>query len=351
MSKRHFSWLLLLTVLAFVLVLLIPARTGEDSSFEKTALLPEMAAMVNQLDYIRLVGGGDETVATLERKDGFWRLLEASSYPADWPRLQTLLTALSAAEVIEEKTSNPEFYARLGVEDISVVDAAGVLVEFSSASGLPAIIIGHKATGRDGRYVRLSGTPGSVLIDRDLDVPADRMQWLNRDIIDIADGEVVEVSVVHPDGEQLTAKKWSADDSDFELQNITAEHEVKSAWSVNSMAGGLASLKLEEVMPADEIDWSEAVLFSMLTADGLRANARLVEQEETYWISLETAAYQPVEIEPASETDALPGDLKARVDLINGRVKGWAYRIPQNKFEVMTRRMDELVQPSEESST
>ena len=351
MSKKHFSWLLLLTVLAFVLVLLVPARTSKDSSIERSALLPELAAIVNELDYLRLTAGGAETIATLERKADSWHVLEVSSYPADWTRLQSLLTALSVAEVVEEKTSNPEFYSRLGVEDISIDSAGGVLIEFASATGLPALIVGQKATGRDGQYVRLADAQSSALIDRDLDVPGDRMQWLVRDIIDIADGEVVEVSITHPDGERVEARKFSADDTDFLLQNISPGREIKSNWSVNSMGGGMAALSLDEVIPVGEIDWSEAVVFSLLTADGLRANARLVQSEEAYWISVEATVYQPVDDGSVPGDDALADDVNTRADLINERVRGWAYRIPQNKYEVMTRRMDDLLQPLEAPST
>jgi len=220
MSKKHFSWLLLLTVATLALVLLVPTRTGKESTFERTTLLPELAALVNELDYLKLSSGGSGNVATFERREGSWRVLELSSYPADWSRLKALLSALAAAEVVEEKTSNPEFYSRLGVEDISGDGASGTLIEFAPATGLPALIVGNKATGREGQYVRLAEAQSSALLDRELDLPADRTQWLDQSIIDIADGEVVEVSIRHPDGEEIVATKISADDTDFVLQNL-----------------------------------------------------------------------------------------------------------------------------------
>lgn len=350
MSKKHFSWLLGLTIAAAAIVLLIPGKTGKESSFERGRLLPGLAAKVNELDSIRLTAGGGETVASFERLDVEWRVQEVSSYPADWGKLKSLLSDLSRAEVIEEKTSNPEYYARLGVEDITLDDASGMMIEFAEASGMPALIVGKQATGREGQYVRIAGVQSSALIDVKLDLPADRMQWLERDIIDISDSEVVELSITHPDGELISATKKSADDEDFQLQGIPPEREIKSNWSVNSIGGGLAALKLDSVVPESEIDWSEVTKFSLLTADGLRVSADLAALDEAYWIRIQSEAYTPAVEESGPEDDAssaASAELAGRVNQINDRVNGWAYQIPQNKYDAMSKRMEDLLKPTE----
>jgi hypothetical protein len=350
MSKKHFSWLLILTVVVAALVLLIPGKTGRESSFEPHPVVPGLAAVVNELEFLRLTAGGGEIIATLERSDGQWRVLEASSYTADWTRLKTLLSDLSRAEVIEEKTSNPEFYARLGVEDISGADAAGVLIEFAEHAALPAVIVGNEASSREGQYLRLRDSEKSALIDRKLDVPKERAQWLERTIIDIAESEVVEAAITHPDGEVLYARKVSAGDEDFELQDVPDGREVKSVWAVNSMGGSLAALTLEEVKPDSEIDWTDAVIYSLLTTDGLRVNANLLSQEDAHWIRLQAAADQSTA--EGAETDsaeqsAASEDLAGRVNQINDRVNTWAYQIPKHKFDTMTRRMDDMLKAEE----
>ena len=350
MSKKHFSWLLIVTVVIAALVLLIPGKTSRESSFEKHAMVPGLAAVVNELDYLRLTGGGGEIIATLERREGQWSVLEAATYPANWTRLKGLLSDLSRAEVIEEKTSNPEFYARLGVEAVSADGASGVMIEFAEQLALPALIVGNQASGREGQYLRLRDEKKSALIDRKLDVPRDRTQWLEQTIIDVAEGEVVEATIAHPDGEVLGARKVSADDEDFQLLNVPDGREVKSVWSVNSMGGNLAALNLEEVVPDSEIDWSDAVLFSLLTADGLRLKAYLVAREDAHWIRLQATAVQSGADE-AEQTDELQSaasdDLADRVNQINSRVNGWAYRIPQHKFDTMTRRMADMLKAEE----
>jgi hypothetical protein len=51
MSKKHFSWLLLLTLMAAGLVLLVPGKTGKESIIEETRILPELAAQVNDIEW------------------------------------------------------------------------------------------------------------------------------------------------------------------------------------------------------------------------------------------------------------------------------------------------------------
>lgn len=364
MSKKHFSWLLIVTVVIAALVLLMPGKTGRESSFEKRALVPGLAEVVNELDYLRLTAGGGEVIATLERSDGKWRVLEASSYPADWARLKTLLSDLSQAEVIEEKTSNPEFYSRLGVEDISIDGATGVLIEFAEQSALPALIVGNEASGREGQFLRLQDGSQSALIDRSLDVPRDRSQWLDRTIIDVADSDVIEASITHPDGEVLGARKASPDDEDFELLNLPDGRETKSVWSVNSMGGGLSSLNLEDVVPDTQIDWSEAVVYRLLKADGLRLKVDLVAREDQHWIRLEAISDPDMTSEAAANEagekeagETANGESKESDDLtgeagrINSRVNTWAYRIPRHKYDTMTRRMADMLKAEETPET
>jgi hypothetical protein len=357
MSRKHFSWLLLITFVVAALVLLIPGKTGEESSPEQTVFLPGVAKQVNDIEWLRLTSGGGVTIATLKRERMAWVVAEASGYRADWTRLKILLSGLSQAEVIEEKTANPEYYPRLGVENVSLPDAGGVMVEFSDDSGLPALIIGKSAQGRDGQYVRLRDSAQSALIDRRLDVSVERSDWLDRDVIDISNAEVVEVVITHPDGESIKALKFSADDENFQLQEIPDGQEIKSEWNVNSLAGNLALLSLDSVAPDSGFDWSGSIRFRLLTADGLlletdllavesASEAEIAEEsvESEYWVRLKAGLYTTALHSGVEEVDDTSG-AGSRAEAINNRVSGWAYRISRQKFDSMSKRKDDLLKP------
>lgn len=380
MSRKHFSWLLGVTVVAAIIVLLLPGRTGQESGFTRKPFLPELEAQVNDLDWLRVRQAGDTVVVTLERGEQYWRVQEFHGYRADWEQLRSLLAELAQAEIVEAKTANPDYYDRLGVEDVSAEDAGGLRLEFAEATGLPAVIVGNRPEGRSGRYLRLAKVAESVLVDRNLDVPGTAADWLDKTIVDIADSEVVEVEIVHPDGERIEARKTSADDEHFELLNVPEEREIRSAWTVDSLANALAALNLEAVAPQDELDWTDAVSFSLITADGLRVEVDgiVVEEEQgeaeaetdpaaaapaEHWVRLQAGLYQtaldsaveaPEADDAESDAEGEPAavvDTTARAAEINRRVSGWAYRVPKYKFDAMNKRMEELLKaPAEDDS-
>ena len=351
MSRKHFSWLLFLTFVVAGLVLMVPGKTSKESSLEQTVLLPGAAAKVNDIDWLRLTSGGNVTVTTLKREGSFWVVEEASGYRADWERLKTLLTGLSQAEVVEAKTANPEYYPRLGVEEVSLPEAAGVMIEFSADSGLPALIIGKSAQGRDGQYARLRDSTASMLLDRRIDVSAERSDWLDKTIVDISDAEVVEVEIEHADGESIKALKFSADDENFRLQDIPEGMEIKSEWTVNTLAGAMAALSMDSVAPDSDFVWNDTIRFRLLTADGLLLESELLAPDadqttdKEYWIRLQAGLYTTA-VESSVEEVGDAAKTSDRAETINKRVTGWAYSIPEYTFDSMTRRRDDLLQPA-----
>ena len=124
MSRQHFSIIAVLAAVVIALVaLLVPQRGGYDASQSGQALLPGLMDRVNDIDRVVISGHGG-TVATLSKGDGQWRVEELDGYPADWSRLQALLSDLAQMETLEAKTANPEYYPRLSVEDVTAEGAA-----------------------------------------------------------------------------------------------------------------------------------------------------------------------------------------------------------------------------------
>jgi hypothetical protein len=303
--------------------------------------------MVNDIDWLKISPAGEADV-TLRRIEGQWLVEEAANYRADWQKLHQLLSALAGAEIAEFKTSNPDYYSRLGVEDTNMPEAEGVLVVFHESTGQPPVIVGNAAQSRNGQYARLADSQQSVLLDRELDIPRTAEDWLDREIVDISDAEVVEINISHPDGDAIKALKVSADDENFELQGVPEGSEPKSNWTVNSLAGAFSSLELDAVAPESDIDWGESFRFGLLTVDGLNIEAELAtvegdgENDDGRWIRLEAGVFDTA---VGSGVDENAGGAAAeRADEINQRVSGWAYRIPEYKYTSMSKRMEDLVQ-------
>ncbi len=329
MSKRNFSILLVVAILATIAVFLVPTREGGEQPDESSLFIPEMAGSVNDLSTVRISSGDGSNPVTLKRTESGWVVQESHDYPADWGVLRPLLAELSQAVIVEEKTSNPEYYYRLGVQDPDATDSESRLIEFPG-SELPSIIVGNSAQNRQGHYLRIQGQSPSVLIDRGITLPINDNGWLARDIIDIDDSEVLRVRIAHADGEVVAIERESTEQNDFTLLDIPDGREPASTWTINQLANVLSGLQLESVVPVDDVDWEGATELKIETSHGLTVNAWMVENEDKRWLRLEAAG-------------------KDEAAEINRTVSGWAYNIPLYKYDAMTKRMDELLASQDES--
>jgi len=331
MSKRHFSILLLVSLAVAVAVFLVPSRTSRDAAVEPSIYIPELASVVNDIEEIRISMNGGSEVVTLERSEGGWSVREYSGYAADWSVLRPLLADLSQAEVLEIKTSNPEYYDRLGVEDPASEGSQSTLIEFPGNESVPPVIVGNQAQGREGQYLRRQDEARSVLVDKAIAVPLEAKGWLEREIVDIPDAEVVAVRVGHSDGETIEVGRASTEVTDFALTGIPEDRKTRSAYSINQLASALSSLTLDGVAPVDDVSWDGAIELTVITEPGLQVDARLAEDEEHRWIRLEASGGEAAEA-------------------INQRVTGWAYQIPLYKFDAVNKRMEDLLAEVEEES-
>ena len=352
--KRSFLYLAALTLVALAVVFWVSVKDGaSEQSVVDNLLLAEIADQINDVSRVEIVTAGNTTVATLVRTEDAWQVEQMGGYRADWPKLQALLAALAQARVIEAKTDKPEFYERLGVEDVMDQDADSVLVRISIGDQATGILIGHRAQGRQGQYVRLQNETGSALVDRQFEVPKQTVDWADSRIIDVNSSEVAEVEIVHPTAERVLVMRISADQTDFDLAGPPSEREIKSSWAVNSLGSVFSLLNMETVRSESSVDWTDAVRMRLLMFSGVEFLADLVEVGDEYLLRLHathpaasvvqvdsgvSSAQQEIEKQAAD-------DIAQQVESINRKVSGWAYGISKQKFDAMVKKPEDLLKP------
>lgn len=357
MSKRHFSVLLALTLLAAVAVaLLAPQKVGRQSESGSDLLLPLAGSRINDVSEVRIRTADSPTV-TLRRVDERWQVEELQGYPVDWSRLRQLLADLAQAKVVEQKTDNPDYYARLGVEDLEQEGASGVLLELGFEGESVSLMVGKDAGSRKGQYVRLTGSPRSVLVDRELEVAREPIDWAERNIIDVLSADVAEVEIIHPDGDWIRARKISAGETDFTLESLPTGREVTSSWTVNSLAGALSDLRMDAVEVAGETLPEQAVRFRILTFPGVEYMVQAWQVGDDHWVALQASLPFDKMVENPSEASE-PGPsstqameaMRAEIAAFNQLASGWWFRIPEYKFTALTKRGEQLLKPLEETA-
>ncbi|MCK6371479.1 MAG: DUF4340 domain-containing protein, partial [Gammaproteobacteria bacterium] len=266
-----FVALLVLTALAIAVSLSQRPMSGSGGM-----LLPGLRAQLNSVDQVVIRAGGNRVVATLEKKADRWTLAERNGYPADVGRIRRNLIALAEAVVLEEKTSNPELYERLGVEDIAGETAGGLQFDLGSGGAVTSVIIGSTGVGGGDRaYARRPAEPVSWLVSGEFDAPRETSQWLDRLVTDIDSGRIQAVTIRHPEGDELRIERETAATGDFSVASIPRGRELSFPGAANTIGSALAGLELENVEPAGTFDPGEVkpVVARFGTFDGLVVEA------------------------------------------------------------------------------
>jgi hypothetical protein len=357
--KRNFLYLAVLTIIAWLLLwIYAPEDEPSGQAVADRYLLPGIAKKINQANRVEIVSAGNNTVATLLKTGQGWKFEQMGGYHANWVKLQSLLAGLAQARIVEAKTDKAEYYTRLGVEDIVAEDARGVLVRISIADETTGILIGHRATSRQGQYVRLQNTAASALVDRLLDVSSEPLDWADSEIIDISAAEVAEVEIIHPQGERLLVTRISADQTDFDLVALPQDRQIKSSWAVNSLASVLSMLNMETVRTDSGIDWSRAIKMRLLMFSGVEIMADMLAVDDAYLLRLHAdypaAAVVSPPVNTGTDNTEQPDidrqvaiDVEKSVDDINKKVAGWVYGISKYKFDAMVKLPEDLLDPLE----
>ena len=98
------------------------------------------------------------------------------------------------------------------------------------------------------------------------------------------------MTIQHPDGDRILARKISASDTDFTLENLPQGREQLSSWSVNSLAGLFSSLRMDAVKADPGPAGHDVVQVALLMFSGVEITAEVFELEEQGWIRIKASA-------------------------------------------------------------
>ena len=377
-------------------------QAAPSTAAEPSLLYPQLAEQINDIQGIRIVKAGDETAIDLARKEQNWVLANKHDYPAAQDTLRELLSGLLEAKIIETKTSNPERYAALEVEDVSSADAQGVRLDLEGAAEPISLIIGKSGAGSfDQTYVRKANDAQSLLVSGAL-LPADDVQrWAEQPIVEIPAGRIQRVVIKHPDGEQLTVVKDGRADTNFKVFNLLEGRELSHDTVANPIGNALSNLRLEDVTTVEALDPAaeQAVSAEYYTFDGQKITVQAFKKDDKYYAHL-SAAFdaeqyerfkskdedaQPAPADQASaeqgtqqesesasaeqttqqesesanteqasqpgSTGNKPEELTQQAAELDTKFKPWVYEISQYKYESMSKRLEDMLKPLEQPAS
>jgi hypothetical protein len=375
MTSRKLSILAIVAVVAVLAGLWLAGRQTSPPSTESAALYPDLKSELASVTALRIVKAGGAPALEVKRSESGWTVAERHNYPADEAKLRKLVTSLAEAKVLEEKTSNPESYKALGVEDVSDAAAGGVQIELDGPKQPIKLIVGKQAQGAQSQYVRRAGEPKSWLINKSIDTSASADQWLRKEIIDVAADRVQSAEVTVEKSKPYSAVKKTRADADFTVEGLPKGKELSSPSAADNFATALAGLTLSDVKAASEVTDAPSARATIKTFDGLITEVTGWKKDDKHYVALKTSfdaaladkfkvatadtekkdapaadaakkegeGAPPAADKPAEAPKPATRNIAEESTKANAQLNGWVYEIPAYKYDAIFKPLDELI--------
>ena len=315
--------LILVIIIAVMGAIAMFVAKDEPAANGPVALFPGIN--IAELDQIEMKSRGNTVTLALE--DSQWRVQEKAGYPADTSDLSELVNQLGKAKLQEKKTSRPENFARLGVDDIEQADSEAILVTLTVGDEQYTVLVGDTSSARRGSYIRKPGDDQVWLIDKSLVIDKESSDWVEPIIIDVEAEDVSDVKFLNA-GYELTFLR--GEDGEFSFQELPADRTLKYPTIINEPARALVKVRLEDVELHDPERWQEpnTALFTLkngtvVTVQGVTEEGA-EEDEKNHWIHFS--------VSPSEGDTTEYGDLGA-----------WDYRVTSYIFDDFVKTMEDVL--------
>ncbi|HEY0681749.1 MAG TPA: DUF4340 domain-containing protein [Steroidobacter sp.] len=380
MTSRNLSILGLVAVIAVVAGIWLAGRQTSTPAQESAVLYPDLGKELDAVTTVRIVKAGGAPAVEMKRGESGWTVTERNNYPADDAKLRKLISSVAEAKLVEEKTSNPESYKTLGVEDVSDAAAGSMQIEIEGPKQPVKLIVGKQGSGGQSHYVRRAGEPKSWLINKSIDTSSSADQWLRKDIIDVSADRVQSAEVRVGAAKPYSVVKKTRADADFTVEGLPKGKELSSPSAADGFATALATLQLADVQPATAMTDKPSATTTIRTFDGLVTEATGWKKDDKHYLALKTsydaalaekfkvATADTEKKDAVAEGDKAASDAKDAADKgtegappaaetakpatrnveeeatkANAQHSAWVYEIPAYKYEAIFKPVDELI--------
>jgi Domain of unknown function (DUF4340) len=309
-------------------------QPGEQQAYNGGRLMfPDLAPKLGSAERIEITHQ-DKTTTIVKHGDN-WGLEDRGGYVVQPSKLRGMLTALTELRLIEQRTTDPAQFGRLGLEDPDGKTGTSNLLRVLDASGKPivALIVGHRRVRTQGNvpeqvYVRRPNDNQTWLAEGSLQVDADPQLWLERDIMNIDHARIATVAVTHGeetlelarDGQKLTMKS-------------PADHPPLDDYKVDDVDRALELLAFQDVQTDQQPVGDKVGQAVYTTSDGLAVTATVFKGEKDIWARFAAAGSDKT---------------KDEADKLNARLAGWTYQLGAWKQKALVPSLDDLKAPEPE---
>ena len=287
---------------------------------------------------------------TLEKKDGEFVVSERNGYPASVKKVNDLLLDIMGIRIAEKVTSSKGNHEELGV----VVDGdEATTIKFADQEGkdLVGIIVGKSAARGGGKYVRLS--------DQDVVYASEKSLWLNTDITNYLDTDIVDVKkddVERVDVTVGTEKYAITRNAEKKIVlDAVPEGRKQKDWEVESAFDALSSLSFDDVVTEEPKDLVFDATYVCKTKKHHTYTIKLAKKDDKHHAKFACQGPTAAEIQKASaigrdeakeklEQKAAVLTAKDAAEAFNQKHGPWLYELSSWKADKLRKPVKDLTE-------
>ena len=152
---------------------------------------------------------------------------------------------------------------------------------------------------------------------------------------------------------KLVITKESADSGDHSVKDFPEGKTLKARFEPRTIATVLENFSLEDVRTKDAIDFESApvVKAEYQTFNGLNISALLLEKDGLHYAKFSASSDSVASDSVASDSIEVEANVvKDEAKSLNEKLSPWVYVIPKDKYDLMTKKMTDLIKTEEKKS-
>lgn len=289
-------------------------------------MFPGLAARLADAQELRI--RSHDGLLAISRTPAGWVLSERDDFPIRDSRLRELLTGFTELRLVEPRATDPEGWARLGVDDPETAGSTALLVRLTDSQGRVIVeaIIGRRRVRTQGNvpetvFVRRPGENQAWLAEGRIAMDADPAAWMDRDILHLP-AERVQRVLVRRAGEAPIRLGRAAPGQPLLVTDPPDPPQVDNV-ALEDVGRAFEHLTLMDAVPADRAPGSAMGEARFELDRGLVLTVWSNHMEQFLWVRMQA--------EGGAEAAAL-----------NARIRPWAYQLGVWKERAFLPRLEEL---------
>lgn len=345
LNTKTLKKLIIVTIVCLAPVILMVAKSGISFIKGKNALfMPGLLKKPEQIT--KVVLQYNRQTFTLQKVDNNWQITEKHGYPVMNAKVEALLNGLANLRIVEPKTSNPEFYKQLDLNNISELDSQALLITISDMYNdeLVKLYVGKREgihveeEYQERIFVRRADEAQTWLVQGLIPSSNDFADWAEQSLLSIIDGaQIKSVEIKTLPTNKVVIYKDDPEQGDFKIDGLQVKNGmVLDLDMVNTVPSELADLEFKNVYRFDTLNtnWENTVSAIVDTFLGIKVTINMLKDGEKIYAKAHAESVADV-----------PVDLQQKVDAFNASKQQWVYELPIEFYKAICLSNNDFLKP------